>query len=380
MRVGFEWPAWALYGHFAYASAWGFIGGYNGTQLVTLGPDVSGMLWKRPDGRVGIYAIGGANAGLAVVSQNDTRGAFAFGFLAAVGVRDLETTLKPALEMGTRTEIILDQGDAIGTSSIYLAFNCTFGGDKADGPAPKQEEAPPCPTDRAKAERAEDELRRLKKEEGALDEKAKETGKALGDWREQHANQTWNDKLEAEEKPLLDAASKAQTALDDNRRAQKKEEGTIKTARETCDPVLKQETITSCGPTAIRMIVKSYGKAEPTMKDVCNAVPGTFTTEKGTEVKDTDKILKHYGIDAKVEPHSTIDALEKATNGGKPAITVVKAGTDQHAVVVDRVIDNQNGTKDVTGRDPLTGDRFTMPASEFDKWWTEPKVMISTSK
>jgi len=131
-----------------------------------------------------------------------------------------------------------------------------------------------------------------------------------------------------------------------------------KEKRSICDPVLKQPSPTTCGPAAVRMIIGTYGKGAPSLEDVCKAVPGTFTKEKGTEIKDTPKILEHYGIDSKVERSRRSRRSRRRPRAASRRLpSSIRAGRSTPSSSI-RVIDNGDGTKDVTGRDPLTGDRF----------------------
>jgi hypothetical protein len=91
------------------------------------------------------------------------------------------------------------------------------------------------------------------------------------------------------------------------------------------------------------------------------------------------ELLRENGVhDASDVKPQTVDQLGDATQNGDPAIASVKrvAGKDKqtgqpitegHAVTVEKVVTNPDGSRSVVYSDPATGTRQSVPESDFNK-------------
>ena len=159
-------------------------------------------------------------------------------------------------------------------------------------------------------------------------------------------------------------------------------------------PSYTQLTPVSCGIASSRGIIQSLtGKDVPEDQLRVESAKVDFTTaydpnQGGTSVYNLPKLLQAEGVnaspavdyatrDAKGNPTSVdsnraLDDLSRSTATGSPAIVrflVPSGGVGSaqtgHFRIVDGVKANPDGTRSVFGRDPATGDTFSLTQAQF---------------
>jgi uncharacterized Zn-binding protein involved in type VI secretion len=144
----------------------------------------------------------------------------------------------------------------------------------------------------------------------------------------------------------------------------------------TDEPLFKQEKSKSCAIACARMVIASLlGRNidEMKLREVSQDFPGAYRRGVGTNsAENLPGLLGRYGIPAEARSGGLAD-LGEATSRGRPAIASVKTfdenGNEKgaHAVVVDRVYTDPDGTSMVQGRDPATGEAFQNTDEEWQR-------------
>lgn len=138
-------------------------------------------------------------------------------------------------------------------------------------------------------------------------------------------------------------------------------------------PVYGQEHDFSCAIASIRMMVATVtGRNVPEshLRMRSQVYPGAFTAG-GTFPNNLPPLMRDYGLHTpRYYDHQSIDDLQRATANGYPAIAIVQAPNAPvaHAIVVDGVLTNPDGSRTVFGRDPWPpgqGEAFAIPEEQF---------------
>jgi uncharacterized Zn-binding protein involved in type VI secretion len=139
----------------------------------------------------------------------------------------------------------------------------------------------------------------------------------------------------------------------------------------------QQEETHSCLCACVRMLIHSLtGKdvAEVGLREKSEKYPGGFQHGVGAKLLNGLEVLKwDYNIDNAYVRGGNLNDLQQATANGHPAIIHTKPRNAEgkvvnHAVVVDKVHTNPDGSKTVEGRDPGSGGgHFVEDESDFQK-------------
>jgi filamentous hemagglutinin len=125
----------------------------------------------------------------------------------------------------------------------------------------------------------------------------------------------------------------------------------------------------ACGPTSCGMVLDTAGKPV----NVTNLAKQANLSKDGTGIRDLERVLSRNGVNARrtFGTDVSIEAIEKATRRGQPAIVRVELQTSKgetygHFVIVDGVTTRQGG-KVVAVRDPNQGRQYFVPVDEFEQ-------------
>lgn len=121
-----------------------------------------------------------------------------------------------------------------------------------------------------------------------------------------------------------------------------------------------QEEPMSCAIASTRMIIASAAKkkmSEKELREQSQKYPGKYDPINGTQMENTVELLKNNGVpDAKLVKLTTMNELSAATSCGNPTmLSFINPGGGGHAMVLDGVRTNPDGTKTAIIRDPWCG-------------------------
>ena len=118
-------------------------------------------------------------------------------------------------------------------------------------------------------------------------------------------------------------------------------------------PLLGQERNDTCAMASTRMVLATYGinASEADVRNASQRFDGAYTRGSGTKTgKNVPPLLNSHGINARHRTGMSVADLQRATAGGRPAVARLK--DSPHAIVVDGVRTNPNGSRTVLVRDP----------------------------
>jgi hypothetical protein len=143
-------------------------------------------------------------------------------------------------------------------------------------------------------------------------------------------------------------------------------------------PLYGQEKPMSCAIASSRMVIDTQtGRdvGEAALRDQSSAMSQGYDPQNGTYMTSVDDLLRNNGVSGAAEPRAlTVDDLATHTANGDPALVQINhydnAGnvTGGHAIVVDGVTTNPDGTRNILVRDPgpqNVGTVRSIPESDF---------------
>ncbi len=139
-------------------------------------------------------------------------------------------------------------------------------------------------------------------------------------------------------------------------------------------PQHMQEEPNSCAMASSRMVIDSQTGIDPgeaTLRNQSSQMPNGYNPQSGTVNTTVDDLLRQNGVPNAAEPRPlSVDDLATHTANGDPAIVSLNhydANGDRvggHAIVVDGVTTNPDGTRNILIRDPASG-QMSMPEDQF---------------
>lgn len=133
----------------------------------------------------------------------------------------------------------------------------------------------------------------------------------------------------------------------------------------------------SCAVASSRMVIQSHtGNDIPeaqlrTQSQALPNPPGGYHPINGTPHDATTALLRANGVPnaSPIRPQ-TVGDLQANTATGAPAIAVINVPGGTHAVVVDGVTTNPDGSRTVHSRDPGTGTHNSQSEQAFNNSYT----------
>lgn len=133
-------------------------------------------------------------------------------------------------------------------------------------------------------------------------------------------------------------------------------------------PEIRQETEVTCGPAALASVLKHFDITPPPEHELARRLNTTFET--GTGHYSLERVVREFGLTAKVKHGIDLASVEKYLATGKAVIALIQAWGDLHWIVVERV-----DRRHVYFMDPYGPNRHRkMTRSDFLEAWKNPET------